>query len=101
MKGRRQSVRIVPSSSLSDGVMEYTAVDPPRSTVLKSCLVCCCREPLGSRPATIVHSLLTETGNLGLQHIALVIWPLIAGVPAFEDELVDIGTVVSAQGGQR
>ena len=49
--------------------------------------------------AMIVHSLLTETGNVRLQRIALVIWPLIAGVPAFGDELVDFGTVVSAQGG--
>ena len=36
----------------------------------------------------IVHSLVTGTGNLRLLRIALVIWPLITGVPAFLVALV-------------
>ena len=38
--------------------------------------------------AAIVHSLLTGTGNLRLLRIALLIWPLITGVPAFVVALV-------------
>jgi hypothetical protein len=38
---------------------------------------------LGLAAAAIVHSLLTGTGNLRLLCIALLIWPLITGVPAF------------------
>jgi hypothetical protein len=37
----------------------------------------------GLAAAAIVHSLLTGTGNLHLLRIALLIWPLITGVPAF------------------
>jgi hypothetical protein len=42
----------------------------------------------GLAAAAIVHSLLTGTGNLRLLRIALLIWPLIAGVPAFVVALV-------------
>jgi hypothetical protein len=37
----------------------------------------------GLAAAAIVHSLLTGTGNLRLLSLALLIWPLITGVPAF------------------
>jgi hypothetical protein len=37
----------------------------------------------GLAAAAIVHSLLTSTGNLRLLCLALLIWPLITGVPAF------------------
>ena len=36
----------------------------------------------------ILHSLQTGTGNLRLLRIALLIWPLITGVPAFVVALV-------------
>jgi len=42
----------------------------------------------GLAAAAIVHSLLTGTGNLRLLRIALLIWPLITGVPAFVVALV-------------
>ena len=42
----------------------------------------------GLATAAIVHSLLTGTGNLRLLRIALLIWPLITGVPAFVVALV-------------
>lgn len=38
--------------------------------------------------AAIVHSLLTGTGNMRLLRLALLIWPLITGVPAFVVALV-------------
>jgi hypothetical protein len=37
----------------------------------------------GLAAAAIVHSLLTGTGNLRLLRIALLIWPVISGVPAY------------------
>src|SRR5215472_17882507 len=37
----------------------------------------------GLAAAAIVHSLLTGTGSLRLLRIALLIWPLVTGVPAF------------------
>jgi len=37
----------------------------------------------GLAAAAIAHSILTGTGNLHLLRIALLIWPLIAGIPAF------------------
>jgi len=37
----------------------------------------------GLAAAANVHSLVTGTGNLRLVRIALLIWPLITGVPAF------------------
>jgi hypothetical protein len=37
---------------------------------------------LGLAAAAIVHSWLTGTGNLRLLRIALLVWPLITGVPA-------------------
>jgi hypothetical protein len=37
----------------------------------------------GLAAAAIVHSFLTGTGNLRLLRIALLIWPLITGAPAF------------------
>jgi hypothetical protein len=37
----------------------------------------------GLAAAAIVHSLLTGTGNLRLMRIALLVWPLITGVPAY------------------
>jgi len=42
----------------------------------------------GLAAAAIVHSLLTGTGSLRLLRIAIVIWPLITGVPAFLVALV-------------
>ena len=42
----------------------------------------------GLAAAAIVHSLVTGTGNLRLLRIALLIWPLITGVPAFVVTLV-------------
>jgi hypothetical protein len=42
----------------------------------------------GLAAAAIVHSLVTGTGNLRLLRIALLIWPLITGVPAFVVALV-------------
>jgi len=42
----------------------------------------------GLAAAAIVHSLLTGTGNLRLLRIALLIWPLITGAPAFVVALV-------------
>ena len=42
----------------------------------------------GLAAAAIVHSVLTGTGNLRLLRIALLIWPLITGVPAFVVALV-------------
>jgi len=42
----------------------------------------------GLAAAAIVHSLLTGTGNLGLLRIALLVWPLITGVPAYVVALV-------------
>ena len=42
----------------------------------------------GLAAAAIVHSLLTGTGNLRLLRVALLIWPLITGVPAFVVALV-------------
>ena len=37
----------------------------------------------GLAAAASIYSLLTGTGNLRLLRIALLIWPLITGVPAF------------------
>ena len=37
----------------------------------------------GLAAAAIAHSLLTGTGNLHLLRIALLVWPLITGVPAY------------------
>ena len=37
----------------------------------------------GLAAAAIVHSLLTGTGNLRLLRVALLVWPLVTGVPAF------------------
>jgi hypothetical protein len=42
----------------------------------------------GLAGAAIVHSLLTGTGNLRLLRLALLIWPLITGVPAFVVALI-------------
>ena len=42
----------------------------------------------GLAAAAIVHSLVTGTGNLRLLRIALLIWPLVTGVPAFLVALV-------------
>ena len=42
----------------------------------------------GLAAAAIDHSLVTGTGNLRLLRIALLIWPLITGVPAFVVALV-------------
>ena len=42
----------------------------------------------GLAAAAIVHSLVTGTGNLRLLRIALLVWPLITGVPAFVVALV-------------
>ena len=42
----------------------------------------------GLAAAAIVHSLVTGTGNLRLLRLALLIWPLITGVPAFVVALV-------------
>ena len=42
----------------------------------------------GLAAAAIVHSLLTGTGNLRLLRIALLVWPLITGVPAYVVALV-------------
>src|SRR6516225_9512719 len=42
----------------------------------------------GLAAAAIIHSLLTGRGNLRLLRIALLIWPLITGVPAFVVALV-------------
>ena len=42
----------------------------------------------GLAAAAIVHSLVTGTGNLRLLRIALLIWPLITGGPAFLVALV-------------
>jgi hypothetical protein len=42
----------------------------------------------GLAGAAIVHSFLTGTGNLRLLRIALLIWPLITGVPAFVVALI-------------
>jgi hypothetical protein len=38
---------------------------------------------LGLAAAAIFHSLHTGTGNLRLLRIALLVWPLIAGLPAY------------------
>jgi hypothetical protein len=48
----------------------------------------------GLAAAAIVHSLVTGTGNLRLLRIALLIWPLITGVPAFVVALV-LSTVLA------
>jgi hypothetical protein len=37
----------------------------------------------GLAAAAIVHSLTTGTGNLPLLRIALLVWPLVTGVPAY------------------
>lgn len=42
----------------------------------------------GLAAAAIVHSFLTGTGNLRLLRVALLVWPLITGVPAFVVALV-------------
>ena len=42
----------------------------------------------GLAAAAIVHSMVTGTGNLRLLGFALLIWPLITGVPAFVVALV-------------
>ena len=42
----------------------------------------------GLAAAAIFHSLLTGTGNPRLLRLALLIWPLITGVPAFLVALV-------------
>jgi hypothetical protein len=42
----------------------------------------------GLATAAIVHSLLTGKANLGLLRIALLVWPLITGVPAYLVALV-------------
>ena len=42
----------------------------------------------GLAAAAIVHSLVTGTGNPRLLRIALLVWPLITGVPAYVVALV-------------
>jgi len=54
----------------------------PRSTALHVALGAAIGG-LGLAAAAIVHSLLTGTGNLRLLRFALVVWPLITGIPAF------------------
>jgi len=59
----------------------------PRSTALHVALGAAVGA-FGLAAAALVHSLLTGTGNLHLLRIALLIWPLITGVPAFVVALV-------------
>jgi hypothetical protein len=42
----------------------------------------------GLAAAAVVHLLLTGTGNLRLLRIALLVWPLITGIPAYVVALV-------------
>jgi hypothetical protein len=64
------------------GCEHFRLSNPPRSTALHVALGAAVGA-FGLAAAAIVHSLLTGTGNLRLLRIALVIWPLITGVPAF------------------
>ena len=48
---------------------------------------------LGLAAAANVHSLLTGTGNLRLLRIALLVWPLITGVPSYVVAFVLTGTL--------
>jgi hypothetical protein len=69
------------------GYEHFRMFNPPRSTALHVALGAAVGA-FGLAAAAIVHSLLTGTGNLRLLRIALVIWPLITGVPAFLVALV-------------
>jgi len=69
------------------GFEYFRMYNPPRSTALHVALGAAVGA-FGLAAAAIVHSLVTGTGNLRLLRIALVIWPLITGVPAFLVALV-------------
>jgi hypothetical protein len=69
------------------GYEHFRMFCPPRSTALHVALGAAVGG-FGLAAAAIVHSMVTGTGNLGLLRIALVIWPLITGVPAFLVALV-------------
>ena len=64
------------------GYEHFQMFNPPRSTARHVALGAAVGA-FGLAGAAIVHSLLTGTGNLRLLSIALVIWPLITGIPAF------------------
>jgi hypothetical protein len=69
------------------GYEHFRIRNSPRSTALHVAFGAAVGA-FGLAAAAIVHSLLTGTGNLRLLRIALVIWPLITGVPAFLVALV-------------
>ena len=64
------------------GYEHFRMAYPPRSTALHVALGAAVGA-FGLAAAAIVHSLLTGTGNLRLLRLALLIWPLITGVPAY------------------
>ena|SRR5438309_314355 len=69
------------------GYEHFRRFNPPRSTALHVAWGAAFGA-FGLAAAANVHSLLTGTGNLRLLRIALVVWPLITGVPAFLVALV-------------
>jgi hypothetical protein len=69
------------------GYEHFRIRNSPRSTALHVAFGAAVGA-FGLAAAAIVHSLLTGTGNLRLLRIALLIWPLITGVPAFVVALV-------------
>lgn len=69
------------------GYEHFRIRSSPRSTALHVALGAAVGA-FGLAAAAIVHSLVTGTGNLRLLRIALLIWPLITGVPAFVVALV-------------
>ncbi|HEY1242745.1 MAG TPA: hypothetical protein VGF16_19425 [Bryobacteraceae bacterium] len=69
------------------GYEHFRMRKPPHSTALHVAFGAAVGA-FGLAAAAIAHSLSTGTGNLRLLRIALLIWPLITGVPAFVVALI-------------
>src|SRR5262245_40299305 len=76
------------------GYEHLRARNSPRSTALHVAIGAALGA-FGLAAAANIHSLRTGMGNLRLLRIALLVWPLITGVPAFVVALV--GTAVLAR----